>query len=288
MYWQTLVTLPLILLLAGMLSGCQGNAALGALNAVTPDSGYTLSSDLAYGSDARQTMDIYRPDVSSENAHVVVFVYGGAWRKGVKDDYAFIAHALAKQGHWLVVPDYRLFPAATFPAFVDDLATSINALPALLGEEISDGDKPLQITLMGHSSGAHSAALIAADTSWLDGASVKISKLIAMSGPYDLPLDNPEVQPVFAGALNSDIALPIAQIDEQHPPSLLIHGMNDNRVLPLHTERYSAALEAAGIDTTVLWIEGSGHAAPLTGLAELLPDNGVLSSVFQFLAKRDS
>jgi len=229
-------------------------------------------------------MDIYRPHNLSENTQLIVFVYGGAWRKGIKEDYAFLAHALAKEGHWLVVPDYRLFPDVSFPAFVQDVADSIKALPEFLEKEVA-ADEPLQIVLMGHSSGAHTAALIAADESWLRDSPVQVQKLIAMSGPYDLPLDNPEVRPTFASALDSDSALPLELLGGQHPPALLVHGTRDKRVLPLHTERYARALSEAGIDVTVKWIEGSGHAAPLTGLSEILPDNGVRASVLEFLAE---
>jgi len=266
-----------------MLSGCKGNAALSALNGVTPNSGYTLTDDVPFGSGSRQTMDIYQPEAASEESQVIVFVYGGAWREGIKEDYAFVANSFAKQGHWVVIPDYRLFPEARFPEFVDDVAASITALPQELKKITGESYNPLNIVLMGHSSGAHTAALIAADSAWLEGSSVQVDKLIAMSGPYDLPLDNPEVRPVFAKALDTDDALPIKKVGEQHPSTLLIHGSVDKRVLPKHTERYSAALKSAGIDTTVLWIDDAGHAGPVKGLSDVLPDNGVFSAVTQFL-----
>ncbi len=285
---------------AAILSACQGNAALSALNAITPDSAYSLKSDVPYGSESRQTMDIYTPDAPTSQSRVVVFVYGGAWRKGIKEDYEFVAHALAGEGHWVIIPDYRLYPEVSFPAFVEDVVLAIKSLPEALTDELPDGitdaptdtaatqqavsdDSTLPVVLLGHSSGAHTAALIAADASWLADSSVQLNGLIAMSGPYDLPLDYPEVRSVFSRATDNNRAQPLALATDNHPPTLLIHGENDRRVLPLHTERYADALTALGIDIQVLWLDDGGHASPLTGLSRVLPDNGVFERVTAFL-----
>ncbi len=51
-----------------------------------------------------------------------------------------------------------------------------------------------------------------------------------MSGPYDLPLDDPEVAPVFK-KMNKTEANPIFNIRSGMPPVLLLHGKDDERVL---------------------------------------------------------
>jgi len=280
---QLLASLLAIGLLSAVLAGCQGNAALSALNAITPNSGYTLLSDYRYGPSSRQRMDIYRPDSVTDQSRIVVFVYGGAWRKGIKDDYAFVAHALASKGHWLVVPDYRLYPGNRYPDFVQDVVLAIKELPAALDGQINVQGDVLPITLMGHSSGAHTASLIAADAAWLADSPVSVEMLIGLSGPYDLPLEHPEVTSVFDIVANSDEALPIKHISDKHPRTLLVHGTGDRRVLPMHTEHYASALQEQGIAVDVVWLEDSGHAAPLTGLARLLPDNGTLQAVLDAL-----
>jgi len=282
-----------------MLAACQSNGALLMLNAITPNTGYTLEADVSFGSETRQRLDIYQPDMPADDARLVVFVYGGAWRQGVKGDYAFLAQALAEQGHWVVVPDYRLYPDAVFPQFVQDVQQAVIALPEILANSelqyppavrlaklASDqSDAKLDIVLMGHSSGAHSAALLASDATWFSDSTVNVTSLIAMSGPYDLPLDNAEVRDVFRNALDGDDALPLASVSSQHPPTLLIHGTKDRRVLPLHTERYASALRNYDVPHEVFWIDGSGHAAPLTGMSLRLPDNGVLGEVMRFLKR---
>ena len=91
-----------------------------ALDAVIPACGYTRTSDLIYGPLHRQTLDVYRPAHANKNADVVVFFYGGDWQYGKKEDYRFVAQALALRGYLAILPDYRLYPQVQFPEFVRD------------------------------------------------------------------------------------------------------------------------------------------------------------------------
>ena len=96
------------------------------------------------------------------------------------------------------------------------------------------------------------------DPQWLEGSGITPSALIAIAGPYDLPLDDPEVEPVFPTVPNADDVRPVALVTSKHPPVLLIHGEEDKRVLPFHTRRYSAALMAAGVPVDVHWLKDAG------------------------------
>ncbi len=255
----------MLLLGLSVLSGCAALKPVNLLNAVVPSSGYTLRSDVVYGEDERQRLDIYFPDSTGPRSRTIVFVYGGAWREGSRADYEFVGQALAEAGHTVVIPDYRLYPSVVFPAFIDDVVDAIAA--AKLPVEQWSGDALAELVLMGHSSGAHTVALLASDERWLEGSGINLSALIAISGPYDLPLENPEVAPVFRGVGDADEVRPVALVADNHPPTLLIHGEEDERVLPFHTRHYAAALEAEEIRYEVQWLEGTGHVAAIAGLA---------------------
>ena len=101
------MALALVLLLAAC-------SPLGLVNAVVPDDGYEAETGIAYGPAPRQALDIYRPrhqpapTLSAKS--VVVFLYGGSWRNGVRGDYRFVGAALASRGFTVVIPDYRLYP----------------------------------------------------------------------------------------------------------------------------------------------------------------------------------
>jgi len=122
--------------------------------------------------------------------------------------------------------------------------------------------------LMGHSAGAHSAALLAADTKYLRerGISAQLKGLIAISGPYDLPMNDPEVLPVFKTS-TADKTKVTANVRQGMPPTLLLHGLADTRVKPFHTERFRDALKRNGNDVTARLYPGVNHTKIIGSLA---------------------
>jgi len=72
---------------------------------------------------------------------------------------------------------------------------------------------------------------------------------------------------------------PINFVSADAPPTLLIHGTGDERVLPEHSERLAEALEAEGVPVTLKFYEDMGHARvvvalapPLQFIADTMPD----------------
>jgi len=267
-----------------LLVGCGNLEPINLLNASIPQIGYTLSDNIAYGSESRQTLDIYHPTEPDDNHKLIVFVYGGAWRSGNRSDYEFVGQALSSAGHTVVIPDYRLYPDVIYPEFVADVALAIAALPTL--PALSDTNSE-SVVLMGHSSGAHSTAMLTTDSSFLEKSGVRVSALVGMSGPYDLPLKNPEVKPVFSGQQAFEVT-PVLRAAAGHPRTLLIHGLQDERVLPFHTRRFNQALIDVGVPVTMHLIEDGSHAGVLAGVATPLQfTNDTLSTVLEFLLDAD-
>ncbi|TCJ87805.1 acetyl esterase/lipase [Cocleimonas flava] len=276
-----------------IIAGCSSMKSTDVLNFVLPASGY-VKTTLHYGSNPRQSLDVYKPKIeentetkAANNKTPIVFVYGGAWRKGSKEDYEFVAHALVGLGHTVIVPDYRLYPEAEFPEFVNDVAEAMSFVEqnatSLLG-------KPLkQVILMGHSSGAHTAALLATDPQYLNSRNVKteIAGLIAISGPYDLPLDDPEVKPVFKNVSEKE-ANPVFNIRPDMPPVLLLHGEKDERVLPFHSKRFAKALTTSGASVTLKIYPSVNHTRIIGSLAAPLRFlNDSYSDIDAFLTRID-
>jgi len=239
--------------------------AVDLLNGVLPDGRYALKS-ATYGQQPRQKLDVYVPNEKKRGAPPVVFVYGGAWREGERDEYEFVGHALSREGYTVIIPDYRLYPAVQYPAFVDDVAQAIayveREADSLLGEPFTD------YVLMGHSSGAHTAALLATRPSHLQqqGVQAQLRGLIGMAGPYDLPLDLAEVAAVF-GDVKPEAVKPVLDIPATMPPSLLLHGADDGRVLLLHTRRFEKILIAANKSVERHIYPGTDHVRLVAGLA---------------------
>ena len=131
----------------------------------TLPAGARLERDVAYGTDPLQRLDVYRPAATAANAPVIFMVHGGGWSRGNK---ALLRVVKNKVTHWVgkgylfVSTNYRMVPAADPIAQADDVA---KALAFVQSQLKAWGGDPSRIVLMGHSSGAHLAALITADPS---------------------------------------------------------------------------------------------------------------------------
>lgn len=228
-------------IIAGLLGALAGCSPAALLNTTVSRKGYTLEADIPYGRDARQKLDLYRPDTPRADDKAVIFFYGGSWESGTKSDYLFVAQALAANGLTVVVPDYRIFPEVRFPAFVEDAAVATRWAADRVGTE--------KLFVMGHSAGAHSALMLAANTGYLTDVGVdrmKLAGAIGLAGPYDfLPLKSRRLQDIFGGA-NNPAAQPITFAQAPLPPVLLLHGEADRTVYPRNTVRLAAAWRAAG------------------------------------------
>ncbi|MBT8083856.1 MAG: alpha/beta hydrolase [Woeseia sp.] len=240
------------------------------LNVSSSSSHYDKTENVAYGDGPRQQLDVYKPNTTVDAAPMVIFFYGGGWRDGDKADYEFVASALTEAGIVVVVPDYRLFPDITFPAFVEDGAMAVNW--ALDNAERLGVDRS-QVFAMGHSAGAHIAALLVLDKRYLSSQNFggqPFAGLIGLSGPYDfLPLQNGYLQDVFPQALR-DASQPINFVTTDAPTTLLIHGTDDTTVLPKNSHNLAEKLQAQGVQTTLKFYDDVGHARVVAALAPKL------------------
>jgi len=123
-----------------------------------------VQHDLGYGKQPLQTLDLLTP--ASKGFPTVVFVHGGSLSSGDKSDsdYGKVCDAFPAAGIGCANINYRLLPAAVWPAPADDVAAAVTWIRAHIAE--SGGD-PNRLFLLGHSSGAMLVALVAADTSYL-------------------------------------------------------------------------------------------------------------------------
>jgi acetyl esterase/lipase len=216
---------------------------LGILNGMAPKR--LSAQNLAYGAGPRRTLDVYVPGGARGTAPVVVFLYGGSWDSGSKDDYRFVGGALAAAGFVTIIPDYRVYPEVIFPTFLDDCAAAVTWASAHAKEYGGSG----QLFLMGHSAGAYNAAMLALDGSYLarSGASQPIAGMVGIAGPYDfLPVQTAELKAIFGQPPTPPATQPINHVDGRNAPMLLLAGATDTTVLPRNTVRLAARIRAAG------------------------------------------
>jgi acetyl esterase/lipase len=149
--------------------------------------GARVERDLAYGEHPAQRLDVYLPAGDVAPA-VVLMVHGGAWRQGARDLHRVIRNkALRWLGHgWVVVSvDYRLLPEAAPLAQAEDVA---RALAFVQRSAAAWGADARQLVLVGHSSGAHLAALLSADRAITEsqGAAPWRASVLLDSAAYDV------------------------------------------------------------------------------------------------------
>lgn len=282
--WQ----LRVIVLCAFVAFSAAGCSSFDVLNAMVPSHGYLRTSDVPYGAHPRQNLDVYRPRANAKSAEppaagVVVFFYGGYWNSGSKADYRFVAEALTSQGFVAVLPDYRLYPDVTFPAFVEDGALAVRWAH---DHAARIGGDPQRVYLMGHSAGAHIAALLTLDEHYLADVGLSTSAIratAALSGPYDF-VPGPETRAIFN--MSKDDQTPPPGINPIHfandgaaPPMLLIHGKRDDTVEPANTFRLAQRIRSTGGTVRTITYAKRGHvgvalalACPFRWLAPVLED----------------
>ena len=243
-------------------------------------------TDIPYADGARQKLDVYQPRGAAD-APVIVFFYGGRWLSGTKDWYRLLAAALTARGYVVVVPDYRLYPEVRFPDFLMDGA---KALRWTHDNVAKFGGDPQRLFVMGHSAGAHIAAMLALDPQWLDGiglaAARNITGLIGISGPYDfLPLRDPMLVYIFGGANRPDTQ-PISFAAGRKPPALLVTGEADRVVDRHNSTRLANRLRYNGNEATEVTYRWLGHMTILAGFAPLLSNYlPLLNDVDAFVAR---
>ena len=239
---------------------------LRVVSALTSRKGYSLRADIAYGTLPAQHLDVNTPDSAASDAPAIIFIHGGGWAIGDKDEYRFIAQAFASAGMIVVIPSYRLHPDVVFPEFVRDGAAAVAWTARNLAGH--------PIFLLGHSAGAHIAALLNLDERYLDDLGVPrgaVAGMIGLSGPYDfLPLTEDRHKRIFPESSRDD-SQPIHFVDGTEPPMLLITGDADTTVRSGNTTRLAATVVAKGGRATVKIYPGVGHLSTMMALAKVLP-----------------
>jgi acetyl esterase/lipase len=261
---RTLLLVTLICA-AVALAGC---SPLVLLNAAATGKGFSRQGDIAYGPLPRQKLDIYVPDAAvGRPVPVVVFFYGGGWESGKRQDYRFVGAALASRGVMAVVADYRIYPQVVFPAFVEDAAMAVKWTQDHAGQSGGDAKR---LFLMGHSAGAHIAAMLALNKQYLRSAGADpaaVAGLIGLSGPYDfLPLKTETRKKIFGDPAPRNTQ-PIDFVTADAPPALLITGSADTTVDPGNSRRLAAALESVGRRVEYRVYPDIGHGRVVAGFS---------------------
>jgi acetyl esterase/lipase len=237
----------------------------------------TQTSDSAVYTQAGSSdlsLDVFPPTADSRRCAVLVF-HGGGWRVGGKEDVHERAAALAAEGFTAIAVQYRLLDAAPWPAPLDDATAALAWVRANAARLDID---PNHIVVQGHSAGAHIALM----TGTLS-ADERPAAIVAYYPPIGFhsvapppppadPATPPQIDldelgrvpswmllPPGAGQAEIDAASPMALVDADFPPTLIVHATADQLLDPRSSVALHQRLVELGVPSELHIYAGRDH-----------------------------
>ena len=222
--------------------------------------------DVPYGDAAvRNQLDLYVARSRPQQCPVLIYVHGGAWTHGKKDQQGLpIVYHFASRGWLCVQPNYRLCPDATFPDQIVDIKRAIVWVHDHAHEY--GGDRR-QIFLAGGSAGGHLSALAALTMNdptlqpGFEDADTSVVAAMPLYGDYDWLDSHAERaergldrSKYFADKIVKCSAItdrarweqgsPLLHVRADAPPFFVVHGARDTMLLVEDARHFAAALRS--------------------------------------------
>nr|WP_283626560.1 alpha/beta hydrolase [Alteromonas macleodii] len=231
-------------------------------------------------------LDLYMPTPLGTAPTLAVWVHGGAWMRGSKNETLSkngnLVASLLNEGVAVAAVNYRLSGEAIYPAAPNDINDAINFLV-----DNSDNLKlsAEHVIMMGRSAGGHLASLLTTsnndDVPFLNAKPrYRVIGMVDFFGPsdflalrgnsgkvdHDAP-DAAEAQflgesPLVNEALARE-ASPTTYIDNKTPPFIVFHGLDDGVVPATQSELLSRRLDQFGVPNELFLAKGKRHGDPV-------------------------
>lgn len=215
--------------------------------------------DLRYGSGPLQTYDLHRPKDAKPGAPLVVVIHGGYWRGLDKNTMTFAIPPYLERGAVVVNLNYDLCPQVTLDAIVREMQEALTHIAAKAAEWGAD---PAKLHVIGHSAGAHLAAMMVAAPWPKDlGTQPPVASLGLISGVYSL-------EPVLHISVNDTIRLDGAMAARNSvanfPPKIngpvhVSYGGDEPEAWRYQSIDFHQACRAAGINSSLLEMASGNH-----------------------------
>jgi len=238
----------------------------------------TVERDVVYGT-AQGTpllLDLAMPKTGNGPFPVVVFLHGGGWSEGNRQEMNHFIEGVAGLSYVGVTVAYRLVPAARFPAQLEDCKAAVRWLRANAAKYRIN---PKRIGVVGFSAGGHLASMlgVTGKNDGLEGAggnpdqSSRVQAVVSFFGLTDFStrdwprdLENGVIEPFLGGSFANHAdeyrrASPITYVTSDAPPFLFFHGSEDKLVPVDQSKRLGEKLRNAGVFAEVNVLEGEGH-----------------------------
>jgi acetyl esterase/lipase len=259
------------------------SSIIGAVS-LADDTNVLRDIEYARVGDTSLKLDLYVPANAKSPPPVVVWVHGGAWKGGSKNNPSVLP--LTERGFAVASVDYRLSTAAQFPAQVHDIKAAIRYLRAKAKDY---GISPEKVAITGGSAGGHLAALVGVTNGVKElegtigehlnqssdvqaiavffGAS-NLTTILAQSTPYGFKMRSEALDLLLGGQPDAKhdlakLASPVFHVDSRDPPLLWFHGDQDPQMPINQAHEMIGAYKKAGLPAQLEVVYGGGHGGKL-------------------------
>ena len=250
--------------------------------AIQVPAGTQIDRDIVYETVAgrKLPLDLYRPAKATAATPLVIWIHGGGWRSGTKNNPG-PSLILLERGYAVASVEYRLSGEAVFPAAIEDCKAAVSFLRHSAQKYNLDPDK---FGVWGSSAGGHLVALLGTTSDTEDFSTHPITKQASSSvqavcnwfGPTDFLRMNdvpgridhnspgsPESRfigaPIQENKKQVQRANPITYVSKSDPPFLNVHGEVDQSVPYNQSELLQAALTKAGVPSKLYKVVKGDH-----------------------------
>ncbi|XP_031207800.1 kynurenine formamidase isoform X2 [Mastomys coucha] len=217
--------------------------------------------DVPYGDGVGEKMDIYFPDEDSQAFPLFLFLHGGYWQSGSKDESAFMVNPLTAQGIAVVVVAYDIAPKGTLDQMVDQVTHSVVFLQRRYPSNKG-------VYLCGHSAGAHLAAMVLLASWTKHGVTPNLQGFLLVSGIYDL-------EPLISTSQNDPLHMTLEDAQRNSPqrqlevaparpvapacPVLVLVGQHDSPEFHRQSKEFCETLCRVGWKASFQQLRGVDH-----------------------------
>ncbi|MGE3316500.1 MAG: alpha/beta hydrolase fold domain-containing protein [Planctomycetaceae bacterium] len=230
-------------------------------------------------------LDLYQPKGISKPAPALIFIHGGGWKGGKRNDYRYYCQRFAAKGYVTATITYRLTSRDEeknvknpFPAALHDAKAAVRFIRANAAKYYVNPD---QIAVLGGSAGGHLSMMVgySSDVPELEGdggnsnVSSRVQAVVNLYGPTDLTKPMAQVSKLvidFVGGKKYDEApeiyskiSPLTYITKDDPPTLILHGTVDAIVQVDQSDLLAAKLKETGVPYIYDRLPGWPHAMDL-------------------------
>jgi acetyl esterase/lipase len=239
-----------------------------------------VRKDIAFARIGETSLQLDLYPVEKQRGPLIVWVHGGAWRSGSKDEMPL--KQLVMEGYPAASVEYRLSPAAKFPAQIHDIKAAIRFLRGTAAELNIDASR---IVVAGSSAGAHLAALVGVTNGHreLEGnvgthvnqnsdvqgiisffGAANLTTILSQSTPHGLSVRVAALDLLLGGQPDKEVALarlasPVFHVDKSDPPLLLLHGDQDPQMPINQSHELHGAYLALGLAAQFEVVHGAVH-----------------------------